>query len=151
MKTLRTLSAVGLLALLTACGSTQTSTTDTQTITPNRGKSNTEITSAGKAPTRQSSTVSANSDTTRNNAAATKAEMEKMYTALDMNDDQISQFNTKWQTEMNSWSRSNRNNTMNSFERTETQDKIMKGILNDTQFVKYQQWARDNADKNARN
>lgn len=151
MKTLRTLSAVGLLALLTACGGTQTSTTDNQTITPNRGKSNTEMTSAGKAPTRQTSTVSGSTDTTRNDAAATKAEMEKMYVALDMNDDQIERYNTDWQTAMNSWNRSNRNKTMNSFERTETKDKIMKGILNDSQFSKYQQWARDNAGKNSRN
>ncbi len=163
MKKLRIISAAALITLLTACGTTKTNTVDTQATSPNRGRTNTEATSAGKVPsTRQGSTISANTNRTtstttkatgRNDEATAKAKTEatakakteEMFTALKMNDDQVSRFKSEWQTSMNSWSSNNRDKAMNSFERTETQDRILKDILTAAQFEKYQQWARNSA------
>jgi hypothetical protein len=77
--------------------------------------------------------------------AKEEARMQKMYSNLNMNDDQISRFESEWKASENSWNSTNRNKAMNNFERTESQDRILKEILDDAQFKKYQQWARDNA------
>ncbi|CAM3458579.1 hypothetical protein [Aequorivita lipolytica] len=153
MKNLKTLLAVGFLTLLTACGTTKpTATADTQT-TNNRGRSNTEINATTNSTT--NSTTGARQTTRQNTATATaaanaevanKAKMQKMYTDLNMDDDQINRFESEWNSSEITWKRNNRNKTMNTFERTELQDRIFRDLLNDQQFEQYQQWARENAD-----
>lgn len=153
---------MGLLGLLTACGTTQSSTADTQTT--NRGRSNTEIastrnsttntrqatrTTRANTSTRQANTETSESatatTTNRNTVAMEEAKMQKMYSNLNMNAAQISRFESEWKASVNSWNSTNRNKAINSFERTESQDRILKEILDEAQFKKYQQWARDNA------
>ena len=168
MKNLKMLLATGFLALLTACGTTKnnTSNTTSDTQATNRGRSNTEMTTTGtpsKSPTATSSgrvvrnssernattttTTRTTTATNQNDAAANKAKVkrEKMYTDLDMSEEQINRFESEWRSATNSFSGRNTNQNMNNFERAEAQDRIMKGILNEGQFAKYQQWARDNA------
>ncbi|WP_146743734.1 hypothetical protein [Aequorivita sp. CIP111184] len=148
MKKLRTFLSVGLLALLTACGTTKNSTAENQAT--NRGRANTEVISSGNS-------VSGSRPKTENRTAATittstdvenKAAMEQMYSYLNMSDDQISRFDRGWKSTTDTWKKANPNKSMNSFERTETQDKILKDILDESQFEKYQQWARENAESN---
>lgn len=162
MKNLKILLAVLFMALLTACGNTKSTTNEPKATigeqVPNRGRSNTQATSTTgtvnstneTSRTRVTRTTTEGSTrTTSSNrtiaaneiAAAQKAKMEKMYADLNMSDDQISRFESEWKTSTGSWS----SQPMNNYERTEIQDRIMKDILNDTQFEKYQQWARDNA------
>lgn len=162
MKKLRIFLSMGLLGLLTACGTTQSSTADTQTT--NRGRSNTEIastrnsttntrqatrTTRANTSTRQvtSETSAATTATTanRNTVAMEEAKMQKMYSDLEMTQDQRSRFEREWKNASESWKKSNRNKMMNSFERTEFQDQILKDILTEQQFQNYRQWARENA------
>lgn len=168
MKKLSTFLSMGLLALLTACGTTQSSTADTQTT--NRGRSNTAIGNTSNSPaspqqasriststsssttgqrqaTTQRSTPTTVTTTTanRNTVAKEEARMQKMYSILNMNDAQITRFESECKASENSWNSTNHNKAMNNFERTESQDRILKEILDDAQFKKYQQWARDNA------
>lgn len=162
MKKLRIFLSMGLLGLLTACGTTQSSTADTQTT--NRGRSNTEIastrnsttntrqatrTTRANTSTRQvtSETSAATTATTtnQNTVAMEEARIQKMYSDLEMTQEQRSRFEREWNNASENWKKSNRNKTMNSFERTEYQDQILKDILTEQQFQNYQQWARENA------
>jgi hypothetical protein len=63
-----------------------------------------------------------------------------------MSEDQINRFESEWKSATSSLGSNNSNQNLNSFERTEIQDRILKGILNKAQFAKYQQWAINNAD-----
>ena len=151
MKKLKTLSAVGFVVLLTACGGTQTSTTNsTKTQEANRGRTNTEVAS-GRNPTSTSTSRSTLSGrvttttTTINAQAADEERMQKMYSDLGMDQGQRARFEREWKNTSESWKRTDRNKTMNSFERTEYQDRILKDILTEQQFQQYQEWARENA------
>lgn len=169
MKKVKIFLSVGLLSLLTACGTTQKTATDAQTT--DRGRSNTEVinnnastknrtdvnsrsasntrtttntkqsTSSKRETTSRTSSATA---ATRDTGALDAANMKKMYSDLGMNDAQIRSFESNWKTSMDSWKRSNRTKTMNNFERTENQDRILKEVLDEAQFEKYQQWARAN-------
>ncbi len=145
MINLRTLFAVGFMAVLTSCGTTQDVTADKQAGT--RGRSNQEITTGRTKTTTSpefSSERTVTSTTTRNDDARYKANLKNMYSSLNMNEDQIKRFENEWGSSTSAWKRSNRNKTMNSFERTEYQDRILKGILDETQFEAYREWAREN-------
>ena len=175
MKNFRIVWAVGFLALLTACGNTKSTTTEPKATigeqAPNRGRSNTQAnaetrtvtnsttrTTTTTSPTRvtratndgstRAATTSDRTAATNNADSAQKAKMQKMYTDLDMNDEQISRFEKAWKASTGSYSNSNSNSdtAMNSFERTEAQDKIMRDILSASQFEKYQEWAIENAE-----
>ncbi|HET8804186.1 MAG TPA: hypothetical protein VFM72_06370 [Aequorivita sp.] len=162
MKKLRIFLSMGLLGLITACGTTQSSTADTQ-IT-NRGRSNTEIastrnsttntrqatrTTRATTSTRQATTETSEATTAttanRTNVVNDEARMQKMYSDLEMAQDQRSRFEREWKNASERWKKSNRNKTMNSYERTEYQDQILKDILTEQQFQNYQKWARENA------
>lgn len=170
MKNLKTLFAVVFLAILTSCGTTKETTKDatkssTVSTETNRGRSNQSVDRSNQTVDRTNQTVdrtktdtsqnsssgksitAANtkaSDDARNIEAADKARMEKMYSSLNWDEEQISRFENEWKNSTNQWKRSNRGKTMNSFERTEYQDRIMKDILDDDQFGQYQEWAREN-------
>lgn len=152
MKNLTTLLAVGFLAVLTSCSTTkQTADASSVSSETNRGRSNQTIerTKTENTPKfssdRSSSSDNANiSDNIKNTEATDMARMEEMYSSLDMNKEQITRYEKEWKSSIGAWKRSNRGKTMNSFERTEYQDRIMKNILNETQFETYQKWAREN-------
>lgn len=71
--------------------------------------------------------------------------LREMYTALNMTNDQIKTFESQWRREVDTWRASNRNSSMNHYERVEKQDRILKDILDESQFEEYQQWAREHA------
>lgn len=155
MKNLRTLLAVGFLAFMTSCNTTKQTTTDsvdrstrqttTKTVEGNRGRSNQDISQNQSTNSRQVSSKRVSSTgTARNNKALSMERNKNMYETLNLDDSQIKRFENDWKNSTNSWKRSNRNKTMNSFERTEHQDRIMKNILDDSQFQAYQEWAREN-------
>lgn len=162
MKNIQIFIAVGLVTLLTACGGTNTtaetqSTIDGQT---NRGRSSAQVAATGTASGRVSNATAENTERTastttrtttavnnRSAMAANKEKMEKMYTHLNMTEGQISRYESEWRKATGSWNGSN-GQEMNAYERAEVQDKIMKEILDDSQFQKYQQWARENAETN---
>lgn len=150
MKTLKTLIAVGMTTLLfAACGSSK------DTTSANRGQSNSQMTERTET-TRTTTTnrasknaMDSNADTdmaNRNNASYNMDAMDSLYADLDMDDSQISQFKREWKSSMDSWNRNNRNKAMNNYERIENQDRILRDILDDSQYEKYQQWTIDNAD-----
>lgn len=148
MKKLRTILSVGLLGLLAACGTSKTSTEADNNPMTNRGSSSASVLSGGN-------TVSSRTTTTENRTTRTtngnvevenKAGMEQMYSYVNMTGDQISRFERGWKSTTDAWKKTNPNQTMNSFERTEAQDKILKNILDDAQFASYQEWAKKNAE-----
>lgn len=150
MKNLKTLMAVGFLAVITSCSTTK-QTTDAQATANkqenNRGRSNqentierTKTTNSAQFPTERT----ASSENTRNNDAVDTARMQEMYSSLKMDDSQIKRFESEWGSSTSAWKKSNRNKTMNNFERVEYQDRILKNILDESQFESYQEWAREN-------
>lgn len=154
MKKIKTLLAVGFLALLTSCGTTQQTTNkdNTKDTTAakqenNRGRSN-QDNIEGRTKTENSSQLSkgraATSETVRNNEALDKTRMQEMYSSLKMDEDQVERFEHEWRQSTGSWKRSNRNRAMNNYERVEYQDRILKNILDESQFEAYQEWAREN-------
>lgn len=154
MKKIKTLLAVGFLAILTSCGTTQQTTNkdNTKDITTakqvnNRGRSN-QDNIEGRTKTENSPQLStgraATSETVRNIDAIDKARMQDMYSSLNMNKEQVERFENEWKSSTDTWKRSNRNKSMNSFERVEYQDRILKNILDESQFETYQEWAREN-------
>lgn len=150
MKKLKTFLSIGLLTLLTACGTTNSSTDGGAADSPmtNRGRSSAEVLSTGKPVSKKPATT----ENTKalppfgNTDAANKVAMDQMYSHLNMNDDQISSFERGWKSETDTWKKTNPNKSMNNFERTEAQDRILKNILDDSQFTKYQEWARQQAE-----
>ena len=155
MKKFRIILTMGLIAVFSSCGVTKTSTTTTDNQSTNRGRANTEVgttkntTTGSRATTSEtiSTARTANATATATTAAAEEAEkarLQDMYIAVIMSDTQIAQFEREWESELNTWKRNNRNQTMNNFVYTEYQDRILKDILSAGQFKKYQQWARKN-------
>ncbi len=149
MKNISVLLVASSLTLLTACGGTQSTTTDEkQTTTNNRGRSNSEIsattnsTTGSRQSARQNEAAAAMAS---ERAAEEQARMQRMYSDLDLDDGQISRFESEWKSAETAWKRSNRQKEMNNYERTELQDRIFREILDDRQFEKYQKWARENA------
>lgn len=145
MKKLRIFLSVGLLGLLTACGTTKS--TDDSPIT-NRGRTSAEVLSSGNTvSSRTSTTETRTATTTKGNVEVeNKAGLEQMYSYLNMSGDQISRFERGWKSTTDTWKKTNPNQNMNSLERTEAQDKILKNILDDAQFANYQEWAKKNAE-----
>ncbi len=151
MKNLKTLFAIGGMALLTACG-TPKETTSTS-VNTNRGRSTTETNSKVAVKASEGSRTirgeaSANTANARNTEATEKAKLKRMYTDLEMTNEQIIQFENEWKRSMESWKRSNRGKEMNNYERVEYQDKILRDVLNDSQYESYRDWVRKNAGKN---
>ncbi len=176
MKKIKTLFAVGFLAILTSCGTTQQTTTKNTTAVKqenNRGRSNqdniearTKTETSPQLSTKRAATSetvrnveqrtktdnspqlstgrAVSSETVRNIDATDKARIQKMYSSINMNEEQVARFENEWKNSMGNWKRSNRNKTMNSFERVEYQDQILKNILDESQFDAYQEWAREN-------
>lgn len=81
-----------------------------------------------------------------NRMAADEASRNKrMYHDIGMNPEQVKKYESQWKKAQNDFRKNNTNRSnMNAFERTENQDKIMKEVLDDSQFVRYQQWVREN-------
>ncbi len=153
MKKLRTLAAISALALLTACGTTNTATSETiatssENSTANRGRSNAEV-NANRRVNTNTRTSEVNREKTAADMAAMKAMEEKnlqeMYAALNMNDGQIARFQGEWKKATSA------NKSLNNYERAELQDKIMRDILDENQLKQYQKWARENAATKGRN
>ncbi len=148
MKSIKSIFAIGFTALLVSCSTTK-ETTATKTA-QNRGRSNVETTTnTDKMKVVDSRTVSSKASATASANGMSdmdeKANFNQMYTDLDMNPQQIARFEKDWKNSTDSWKRANRNKTMNNYERIETQDRILKNILDDSQFESYQQWVRDHA------
>ncbi|WP_310990998.1 hypothetical protein [Aequorivita marina] len=150
MKTLQTLLVISFLAVLTACGPTKEPTsTDAKTakVENNRGRSNQGIskgrTKTTNAPDFSSDNVT-DSEAVRNNEERNKARMQEMYSTLNMDEAQIKRFENEWKRSTGAWKRSNRNQSMNNFEKVEYQDRILSNILDEAQFEAYREWAREN-------
>lgn len=154
MKTLKIFFTLSLIALLTSCGASKQSTTTTTTNSTTNRTVNTKTTSV---PDNTSITPNAkmnNSESRTTTATRTDANevnqrnMQQMFTALNMDDSQVIRFKRESKSYMSTWKRSNPNQEMNAYEKIEYRDKLMKSILNETQFKDYQQWALKNASKN---
>lgn len=149
MKNLKTFVAIGLIAFLTSCEATKESTSSKEPGT--RGRVNTETPRAENSSTnsrQEAAQKTAASAVTTNPEALDEAKMRDMYSALNMSENQISRFESEWKTSTDSWKRKNRNQTMNTYERVEQQDRILREILEPSQFKSYQQWARKNSGRN---
>lgn len=151
MKNLKTLMAVGFLAVLTTCGTTKEVPDVDNTATKqetNRGRSNQENsakrTKTTNSPQMSSEKTAASTDTVENNDALDTARLQEMYSSLNMDETQIKRFESDWGRSTSVWKRSNRNKSMNNFEKVEYQDRILKNILDESQFEAYQEWAREN-------
>lgn len=150
MKNLKILVAVCFLSMLTSCGTIKETTTSTETTTVQdnkRGRSN-QVNTEGRTKTTNSPQMTSEKievkEDVRVAEAREKARLQEMYSALDMDEVQISRFESEWGRAAGNWKRSNRNASMNTFERVEYQDRILKNILDEAQFETYQEWAREN-------
>lgn len=146
MRNLKIVVAVGLLAVLTSCGATKQTAASKEPGT--RGRVNTETpravnqsTESRQEAARRTAAAGLNTDS----EALNEARMSEMFTALNMKQDQIDRFQSEWRTSMKSWKRNNRNQAMNNYERIERQDRILRDILDESQFEAYQEWARQHA------
>ena len=157
MKTLKiylTLACTMFIAI--SCGSSKTTSID------NRGKSNASISeqstskqTISKQPTSEGRTIKetrrTTTTTTDKTTAASKTpsrdinNMQSMYDAVDMDKDQKARYEIDWKSAVDSWTRSNPKQRMNNYERIENQDRILRDILDDSQFERYQQWTIENA------
>ncbi len=160
MKNLKSIFAIGMLALVTACGTTNKTTSDTSNTSIRRGDTPTSRTSTNTATTTNANR-STNVSGTRGNSnmqqksaeemkastAANEAYKQKMATDLSFTEAQMNSYETNWNAENAKWLRTHRNKEMTLYERVETQDKIFKSILNQSDFAKYQAWVRDNPEK----
>ncbi|QAA81100.1 hypothetical protein EI546_04870 [Aequorivita sp. H23M31] len=147
MKNARLIFAIGLTSLLVSCG-TSKETTSAKT-NADRGRNNVETAStANKKAVLDSRTANTAPASVKDASFADEKDyFNRMYTDLDMSSQQISVFEKEWKSSTDSWKRTNPNRKMNDYERIESQDRILKKILNDSQFESYQQWVRDQAGK----
>lgn len=144
MKTINGIIAIGLTAFLVSCGSTQDSVSSTAE--SNRGRNTVETSENTNSRMARNSNAARTEENARRLAETEeRLELNRMYSDLNMDQSQIDNFERQWSEAKNSWRRENRNQTMNSYERIEHQDRILNGILDDDQFSSYQQWVRDNA------
>lgn len=146
MKTIRSIFAIGLTALLVSCGTSKETTSSP--VKPDRGVSNVEKTPSKSVENAKSVRANASDSAIEDglNEMEERGEMKRMYVDLDMDDAQIMKFEKGWNSAMETWKRSNPNKAMNRYEKIETQDRILRGILDDAQLEAYQMWLRDNAD-----
>lgn len=146
MKSLRTILAIGLVAILSSCETTKQPTASREPGT--RGRVNTEASGTANQTTtsrQQAARKTASAQASTNSAAINEAKMREMFTAVNMSQEQINRFQTEWRTSSNAWKRNNRDQEMNNYERVELQDKILRDILDESQFKAYQQWAIDHS------
>ena len=164
MKNLKIVLATGFIALLVSCGPAKETTSvgakkDTVTnSTQNRGRSNQDVSANRQSNANRNSnrnataagsrTSNTDKSPTRNAEAVYKANMQKMYSDLNMSNEQVKSFESKWTSNQNSWKRNNPNKTMNNYETIEYQDRILNQILDENQFESYRQWVIDNPNKN---
>ncbi len=154
MKNIRLLFAIGLLAMLTACGTTTTAT-DTSNSSTRRGDTQTTrtTTNTSTSTTRSTKVSGTRGKSNMENSTleqvkakeeAYTAYTQKMATDLSLTEAQMKSFNTSWNSEKAKYTRSNPNKEITLYERVEAQDKIFKNILNESDFAKYQAWVREN-------
>lgn len=144
MESIKGFIAIGLTAVMISCGTTKDSTS---TIAEReRGRNNVENATNVNSRTAQESRVTRVGESANRLAEVEeKMGLQRMYSDLDMTQSQIADFERQWTIVKTSWARENRNQVMNSYERIENQDRILKGILDESRFKAYQQWVRDNA------
>lgn len=144
MESIKGFIAIGLTAVMISCGTTKDSSS---TIAEReRGRNNVENATNVNSRTAQESRVTRVGESANRLAEVEeKMELQRMYSDLDMTQSQIADFERQWTIVKTSWARENRNQVMNSYERIENQDRILKGILDESRFKAYQQWVRDNA------
>lgn len=161
MKKLRILLATGFIAILASCGPAK-DTTNTGTMkdtapttSENRGRTNQDANVNSQTNANKKATVNSNSrvtepikSPTRNAEEVYKANMQRMYADLDMNDTQIKRYEGDWKNTQSSWKRDNPNKMMNDYETIEYQDRILGDILDENQFAAYREWIRNNQNAN---
>lgn len=69
---------------------------------------------------------------------------KQLYTQLDMSQDQINSYEKKSSSSMKTWKNDNSQRDMNMQERIQQEDKDLKSVLDESQYKKYQEWARTN-------
>lgn len=146
MKNIRMIVVFSFIALLTSCEATKETTSSKEAGT--RGRVNTETPRAVNSSTnsrQEAAQKTAASGITANTEALNETRMREMYSALNMNENQITRFQRDWKTSTDSWKRSNRNQAMNNYERVEQQDRILRDILEPSQFEAYQEWTREHS------
>lgn len=154
MKKLKLLLMFTITGVLLSCGSTKdTSTTGTTSksvqTSSERGRSNMDNTTS--STNRATATPSERKSTTSEASAAADAwdregkRLDLMYRDLNMDKDQIAKFQSGWKNVYGDWQRKNKDREMNSYERIEHQDSILKNILSEDQFEEYQNWVRKHA------
>lgn len=160
MKKLRILLATGFIAILASCGPAKDTTNtgtmkDTApTISENRGRSNQDATVNSQTNANKNATVSGtrisepDKSPTRNAEEVYRANMQRMYADLEMNDTQIKRYEGDWRNTQSSWKRKNPNKLMNDYETIEHQDRILGDILDENQFASYREWIRNNQNAN---
>src|SRR5690606_32033818 len=83
-------------------------------------------------------TVNSNKNTER------QQEMRRMYSSLNMTDDQIRRFEEASNTANETWKKNNPGSTMTNNYMRMQRDKNLKPILDESQYTQYQQWAKNN-------
>src|SRR5690554_6352150 len=133
MESIKGFIAIGLTAVMISCGTTKDSSS---TIAEReRGRTNVETATNVNSRTAQESRVTRVGESANRLAEVEeKMELKRMYSDLDMTQSQIADFERQWNVAKTSWARENRNQVMNSYERIENQDRILKGVLDESRF-----------------
>jgi len=133
MKNLKFLNILIFLSVFISCGTSKNisnENTTTRDANPVATQRTTEIAREGRNSAEEIKRMEA-----RNNA---------MFEAVRMNDDQIRTYKSNWNETQRLHNSRNSNRKMNAYEQMEQEDKIMKNLLDEQQYERFQQWRRAN-------
>jgi len=133
MKNLKFLNILIFLSVFISCGTSKNvsnESTTTRDANPVATQRTTEIAREGRNSAEEIKRMEA-----RNNA---------MFEAVRMNDDQIRTYKSNWNETQRLHNSRNSNRKMNAYEQMEQEDKIMKNLLDEQQYERFQQWRRAN-------
>lgn len=133
MKNLKFLNLLIFLSVFISCGTSKNvsnESTTTRDANPVATQRTTEIAREGRNSAEEVKRMEA-----RNNA---------MFEAVKMDSDQIRNYKSNWKELQRLYHSRNSNRKMNPYEQMEQEDKLMKNLLDEQQYERYQQWRRAN-------
>ena len=133
MKNLKFLNLLIFLSVFISCGTSKNvsnESTTTRDANPVATQRTTEIAREGRNSAEEVKRMEA-----RNNA---------MFEAVKMDSDQIRNYKSNWKEIQRLYHSRNSNRKMNPYEQMEQEDKLMKNLLDEQQYERFQQWRRAN-------
>lgn len=139
MKKLKLLDIIVFLSIFVSCGTSknvadrETTRSETNTVTQQRANELVRETGTSDEEIRR-----------------TEAKNNTMFDAVQMNSEQRNNYQRNWRETQKAHRSRNSNQDMNAYEKMEQEDKIMKKLLDESQYERYQLWRRENPIRDSR-